>query len=106
MLSRLALWPLAGIALLAIGWWETRHGTGWGALVTAVAAAAFAEAARIEKAPMPADSELWLFSRRSAIFLAIPFALAGSWTSYLIGLALYAAISFFIVQHVRHQSPS
>jgi len=106
MLSRLALWPLAGIALLAIGWWETRHGTGWGALVTAVAAAAFGEAARIEKAPMPADSELWLFSRRSAIFLAIPFALAGSWTSYLIGLALYAAISFFIVQHVRHQPPS
>ena len=52
------------------------------------------------------DGELWLFSRRSAIFLAIPFALAGSWTSYLIGVALYAAISFFIVQHVRHQPPS
>ena len=46
MLSRLALWPAAGIALLALGWWEMRHGTGWGALVTAIAAAAFAEAAR------------------------------------------------------------
>ena len=32
MWSRLALWPAAGIALLAIGWWETRHGSGWGSV--------------------------------------------------------------------------
>jgi hypothetical protein len=106
MLSRVALWPAAGLALLAIGWWETRHGTGWGSLVSAVAAAAFAEATRIEKTSMPADEELWLVSRRSAIVAAVPFALAGAWTSYLVSMLAYAAVSFFIVQHVRHRAPS
>jgi hypothetical protein len=104
MMSRVALWPAAGIALLALGLWETRHVSGWGALVSAVAGAAFAEAARIERAVMQ-DGELWLLSRRSAIALAIPFAIAGAWTSYLVVLLIYAAVSFFIVQRVRH-SPS
>jgi hypothetical protein len=102
MLSRLALWPAAGIALLALGWWEMGHVSGWGALVTALGAGAFAEAARIERASIQ-DDEPWLISRRSAIVLAVPFALAGAWTSYLVVLCLYALISFFIVQHVRHQ---
>ena len=102
LMSRLALWPAAGVALLALGWWETRHGTGWGALVSAGVTIAFAEAARIEKAGVSTDGELWLFSRRSAIFVAIPFALAGAWTSYLVALLVYAAVSFFIVQRVRH----
>jgi hypothetical protein len=105
MLTRLALWPAAGLALFALGLWEMRHVSGWGALVSALSAAAFAEAARIEKATMQ-DSDLWLISRRSAIVLAIPFALAGAWTSYLVALLAYAALSFFIVQHVRHQPPS
>jgi hypothetical protein len=104
MMSRLALWPAAGIALLALGWWEMRHVSGWGALLSAVTGAAFAEAARIERAVMQ-DGELWLLSRRSAIALAIPFAIAGAWTSYLVVLLIYAAVSFFIVQRVRH-SPS
>lgn len=103
MLSRLALWPAAGVALAALGWWEMRHVSGWGALLTALVAAAFAEAARIERTPMQ-DGELWLISRRSAILLAIPFALAGVWTSYLVALLVYATVSFFIIQHVRHQS--
>ena len=105
-MSRRALWPTAGIALLALGWWETRHGTGWGSLVTAVVTLAFAEAARIERSAMPAGGELWLFSRRNAILAAIPFALAGSWTGYLLAMLAYAAVSFFIVQHVRHGAPS
>lgn len=105
LLSRRALWPAAGIALLALGWWEMRNVSGWGALLTAVAAAAFAEAARLERTGMP-DTELWLISRRSAIVAAIPFALAGAWTSYLVGLLAYAAMSFFIIQHVRHNSSS
>jgi hypothetical protein len=104
LMSRLALWPAAGIALLALGWWETRHGTGWGSLLSAGATIAFAEAARIEKATLSAESELWLFSRRSAILAGVPFALAGAWTSYLVALLLYAAVSFFIIQHVRHSS--
>jgi len=105
LLSRLALWPVAGLALLSLGWWEMRHHTGWGALVTAAAAAAFAAAARIERSAIH-ESELWLVSRRSAIVLAIPFAIAGAWTSYLIALLVYAALSFFIIQHVRHQPSS
>lgn len=105
MWSRLSLWPAGGLALLSIGLWEMRHGTGWGALVAAAAACAFGEAMRIEKAAMPAGGDLWLLSRRNAIFLAIPFALAGKWTAYLLAVLLYAALSFFIVQRVRH-SPS
>jgi len=105
LISRLALWPLAGVALLALGWWEMRHNSGWGSLISALAAGAFAEAARLER-PGADDSDLWLISRRSAIVLAIPFALAGAWTSYLIALLVYAALSFFIVQHVRHQPSS
>jgi hypothetical protein len=104
MIARRSLWPLAGIALLALGWWEIRH-TGWGALTSAATAAAFAEAARIEKAAMPAGSDLWLFSRRSAIFMAIPFAFAGAWTPYLVAILAYAVVSFFIIQNVRHSAP-
>lgn len=102
MISRLALWPAAGLALLAIGLWEMRHGTGWGSFVAAASGCAFAEAARVERSGMP--SEPWLFSRRNAIFLAAPFALGGVWTAYLIAMLVYAALSFFIVQRVRHTS--
>jgi predicted phosphoribosyltransferase len=49
---------------------------------------------------------LWLFSRRNAIVLAIPFALGGVWTAYLLAALLYAALSFFIVQRVRHATSS
>jgi hypothetical protein len=106
MLTRVALWPAAGLALLAIGLWEMRHGTGWGALVTAAAACGFAEAARIERLGMPIGGELWLFSRRNAIALAIPFALAGIWTAFLVAVLAYATISFFIVQRARHAPSS
>jgi hypothetical protein len=105
LLSRLALWPAAGLALLALGWWEMKHVSGWGALVTAIGAIAFSEAARLER-PAIQDSEPWLISRRSAIVLAVPFAIAGAWTSYLVVLLAYAAVSFFIIQHVRHQPTS
>jgi hypothetical protein len=90
------------LAFLAIGLWEMRHGTGWGALVAAASGCGFAEAFRIEKAAIPPGGDQWLFSRRNAIFLAIPFALGGVWTAYLIAVLVYAALSFFIVQRVRH----
>src|SRR4051794_23593043 len=106
MLSRSLLWPANGLALLAIGLWEMRHGPGWGALVAAAAGCGFAEAMRIEKASMPPGGDLWLFSRRNAVAFAIPFALGGVWTAYLLGILAYAAISFFIVQRVRHSLTS
>jgi hypothetical protein len=106
MLSRSLLWPASGLALFAIGLWEMRHGPGWGALVAAAAGCGFAEAMRIERASMPAGGDLWLFSRRNAVALAIPFAIGGVWTAYLLGVLAYAAISFFIVQRVRHSLTS
>ncbi len=100
-LAKRALWPLAGLALLALGWWQWRHGTGWGAMITAMSAAAFAQAALIERAMPARDWDLWLFSRRNAIVLAIPFALLGAWTAFLLVLMAYAATSFFLIQRVR-----
>lgn len=102
-LARRLLWPAAGLPLLALGWWLTNHGGGWGALFAAATAAAFAQAARIEQAGTEVPPRVWLFSRRNAIFLGLPFALAGWWTAYLAVLAVYAALSLFVVQHFRHR---
>jgi hypothetical protein len=103
--SRSALWPAAGLALLAVGLWETRHGTGWGALVSAGAACAFAQAMQIERSRLASRGGMWLLSRRNVILLAIPFALAGQWTAYLLGVLIYAAMSFFIVQRATQPAP-
>lgn len=103
MLSRRLLWPASGLALVALGWFEARHGSGWGAMVAALSAASFAEAGRAEQAGTNVSGSEWLFSRRSAIWLAIPFAVGGWWSTYLGLVAFYAAASFFILQHVRHR---
>ena len=103
MLSRRLLWPASGLALMALGWFEARHGSGWGAMVAALSAAAFAEAARVERRDSTVPNGQWLLARRTAIWLAIPFAIGGWWSAYLGILALYAATSFFIVQHLRHR---
>ena len=102
MLSRRLLWPAAGLALLALGWFEARHGSGWGAMMAALGGAAFAEACRVERQGGELPAGEWHFSRRTAIWLAIPFAIGGWWSLYLGLLALYAATSFFIAQHARH----
>lgn len=102
MPSRRALWPAAGLAAIALGWWEAKQGQGWAPMIAALSACAFAEAGRIEKPVHGTASEYWLFSRRGAIFSAIPFALFGAWTAYLVVLWLYAAASFFVIQHARH----
>ena len=44
---------------------------------------------------------MWLFSRRNAILAAIPFAVFGEWTLYLMTMFVYAAGSFFALQHLR-----
>lgn len=102
MLSRRLLWPAAGLALVALGWFEARHGSGWGAMMAALGGAAFAEAGRVERLGRSLPGGEWHFSRRSAIWLAIPFAIGGWWSLYLAVLASYAATSFFIAQHLRH----
>lgn len=101
--TRRLLWPAAGLAMLALGWWSTNHGSGWGALISALSAIAFAEAARTEQSGIDIPFEHWLFSRRNAIFTAIPFAIGGWWNALLVILLVYAAASFFIVQHFRHR---
>jgi hypothetical protein len=103
LLTRRLLWPAAAVALVALGWWTMRAGWGWGAFATALTAAAFAEAARIEAPKLPLPGEMWLFSRRNAILLAVPFAILGAWGIYLGLLASYAACSFFLLQNVRHR---
>lgn len=103
LMSKRLLWPAAGLALVALGWFVSRHGGGWGAMVAALGAAAFAEAVRIERAGSEPPGAHWYFSRRAAIMLSIPFALTGWWNSYLVLVALYAAVSFFLAQHFHHR---
>jgi hypothetical protein len=102
-LVRRLLWPAAGAALVALGWWQSGHGSGWGALFAAVACAALAEAARVEGEKLEIPGEIWLLSRRNAILAALPFAAFGAWTTYLVALSFYAGASFFVVQHVNHR---
>ncbi|HET7709343.1 MAG TPA: hypothetical protein VFK50_07400 [Sphingomicrobium sp.] len=102
-MARRLLWPAAALALLALGWWLSRHGAGWGAFFAAVTAVAFAEAARIERGHVDMPGRQWLFSRRNAVLGGIPFAIFGFWTLYLVAVATYAALSFFYTQHFHHR---
>lgn len=103
MLSRRLLWPAAGLALLSLSWFESRHGGGWGALVAGLSAAAFAQAMRTERHGRDIPGEHWLFGYRPAVFSVVPFAAMGWWSAALALLAFYAAASFFVVQHVVHR---
>lgn len=96
------LWPAAGLSLLALGWWLTEHGSGWGASYAAIASIAFAEAGRIERVIPEIPGEIWLFSRRNAIFAVLPFAVFGAWTAAVVFVSLYAGASFFLVQFLNH----
>ena len=101
--SKRALWPVAGLALVALGWWSFRHGDGgWGALVAAFTTAGFAQALKVELGGDDVPFQQYLFARRNAIVAALPFAALGWWNALLAGLALYAAASFFVVQQLRH----
>lgn len=102
-MARRMLWPAAGLAVLALGWWLSRHGAGWGAFFAALTAVAFAEAARVERGAADIPGGHWLFSRRNAILSGVPFAIPGYWTAYLIFIATYAAVSFFYTQHWHHR---
>ncbi len=101
--TRRLIWPLAGLALLLLGWRVGNHGGGWGATLAAVATLAFAQAARTEAAGAELPGRIWLFSRRNAVIGAIPFVIGGSWVALLIALLIYAAASLFAAQHLRHR---
>ena len=102
-LAERLLWPAAGLALLALGWREAWHGSGWGALVCAAAALAFAQAYQFERSHAEVAMPLWLLSRRNAILALVLFGLAGAWTGYLLAMLGYAGISFFFVQFLVHR---
>jgi len=102
-LSGRLLWPAGGLALIALGWWEARDGGGWGAILAAAAACAFAEAYRIEKRHSEVPSPIFLFSRRNVILGALLFGIAGAWTGFLVAALVYAALSFFFVQFLAHR---
>ncbi|WP_284275650.1 hypothetical protein, partial [Sphingomonas astaxanthinifaciens] len=70
--------------------------------LAAAATVAFAEAARIERAGRELGPDLWLFGSRAAVFTAIPFAIFGAWSLLTVVLAVYATVSFFVVQNLVH----
>jgi len=104
--SQLLLWPAGGLALIALSWWEARHGGGWGALACAVSAAAFAQAYEVERAHTDLALPPWLVSRRNAILLLTLFAVGAAWTGFLIAVLIYTAVSFFFVQYLVHRVQS
>ncbi|NUT00047.1 MAG: hypothetical protein HOP96_03620 [Sphingomonas sp.] len=104
--SQLLLWPAGGLALIALGWWEMRHGSGWGAFISAAATAAFAQAYQLERLHTNIALPPWLVSRRNAVFLLLLFAIGNAWTGFLVAVLIYSAISFFFVQFLVHRARS
>jgi hypothetical protein len=102
-LVRRLLWPASGLALLSLGWWSSGNGGTWGAVLAAVTTIAFAQAARIERVGADLPYEIWLFSRRNAIFSIAPFVIMGWVNILLVFLLIYAGASFFLIQHWRHR---
>lgn len=100
-LTQRLLWPAAGVALLALGWWQARQGSGWLPFYAAAVTAAFAEAARLEQEKLQFPQEICLISRRNAIVAMLPFAAFGAWNLGIVALSVYAAASFFVAQFVN-----
>jgi hypothetical protein len=97
------LWPASGLALFSLGWWSSGNGGTWGAVLAAGTTIAFAQAARIERVGADLPYEIWLFSRRNAIFSIAPFVIMGWVNVLLVFLLIYAGASFFLIQHWRHR---
>ena len=105
-LVRRLLWPVAGLALVALGWVLFREDQGWGPLASGLAALGFAEAGRIERGGRDLPFGHWLFDRRPAVIIAALLAAAGGWTAIPVVLAGYSMASFFLVQHWVHRPSS
>ncbi|MDB5688353.1 MAG: hypothetical protein JWL91_229 [Sphingomonas bacterium] len=93
----------AAATLLALGY-DLQAAAGWGAIavctVTIAAAVALAAERRILAVLGAPSPPVWLANADGLIWAALPFALAGQWLAGAVGIALYAAASFFVVQ--RH----
>lgn len=75
---------------------------GWGCVVLAAAAIAFAVAVRTEAGGREMTGRIWLAERKGMAWLLLPFAAAGFWVAGLGILAGYAAASFFWAQRQVH----
>lgn len=95
---------VAALALAALGW-HLSGPRGWGCMALVAAAIAFLVALRIEASGRKIDGEIWLAEPKGMIWILLPFAVTGTWTSALIALAAYAAGSFFWVQQQAHGHP-
>ena len=95
---RRALPAVAAAALGALGARLAWDGGGWGALIAAAAAIAFFHAGAVERERAGSASSPWLATRKGAIMLATPFAVAGWWSGGLVAIAAYAAASFLWLQ--------
>jgi hypothetical protein len=91
-------WPLAGLVLVALVVWRMPL-DGWGVASTALALLVIAEVLR----PIRRGSRfsLWLFDRRPAITLMLPFAIFSAWSAGLILLMGYAGASLIAAQRFR-----
>ncbi len=96
---------VAALTLTALGWHLT--GTrGWGCMAVVAATITFMLALRLEWAGRKVGGEIWLAEPKNMIWILLPFAIGGAWTSALIALASYAAGSFFWVQREVHRRRS
>lgn len=93
---------VASLTLVALGWHLTEP-RGWGCMALVAAAIAFLVACRIEGSGRKVEGEIWLAEPKGMIWILLPFAVTGTWTSALIALATYAAGSFFWVQRQVHR---
>lgn len=100
---RQALPFASAAALLSLGQAVSRT-SGWGAIVLAAGALAFAFALEGER-PRRSGPGLFLAEPKGMTWLMLPFAAAGQWTLGLAGLFSYAAASFFIAQRQAHGRP-
>lgn len=89
------LWPLTALPFAALALWRLEW-QGWAVLATTLALLVMAEALR----PLREGAlhEVWLFDRRPAILLLIPFALFGGWSAGLVLLMGYAGASLLWAQ--------
>ena len=91
-------WPVVGTAFLALGWWLYAS-VGWGAMMAALSLVVFAEVLRPLR--RGARFETWLFARRPAILLLLPFGVFGQWLPGLLALTAYAGGSLILAQRLR-----